>query len=67
MAAILTCNSAAARGRPVRPRKSPTGAGLEGDQHMHCLPTPADRPPTSPDWIYEIKHDGFRVIARAHG
>src|SRR6266550_3957838 len=34
---------------------------------MHCLPTPVDRPPTAPDWIYEIKHDGFRVIARKDG
>jgi ATP-dependent DNA ligase len=29
-----------------------------------CLPTKAPRPPSGPDWLHEIKHDGFRVIAR---
>ncbi len=29
-----------------------------------CLPSPADRPPTGPDWLHEIKHDGFRIMAR---
>ena len=24
-----------------------------------CLPSAADRPPKVPDWIHEIKHDGF--------
>jgi hypothetical protein len=23
-----------------------------------CLPSPADRPPTGPEWVHEIKHDG---------
>jgi bifunctional non-homologous end joining protein LigD len=32
-----------------------------------CLPTKAPRPPTGPDWLHEIKHDGFRVIARKMG
>jgi bifunctional non-homologous end joining protein LigD len=29
-----------------------------------CFPSPADRPPSSPDWIHEIKHDGYRLMAR---
>ena len=29
-----------------------------------CLPSPAKLPPSGPDWIYEIKHDGFRIMAR---
>ena len=29
-----------------------------------CLPSPAARPPAGPDWLHEIKHDGFRMIAR---
>jgi bifunctional non-homologous end joining protein LigD len=29
-----------------------------------CLPRPAKEPPAGPDWIHEIKHDGFRIIAR---
>jgi ATP-dependent DNA ligase len=32
-----------------------------------CLPRPAKEPPAGPDWIHEIKHDGFRVIARRDG
>jgi ATP-dependent DNA ligase len=29
-----------------------------------CLPSPAKVPPSSPGWIHEIKHDGFRIMAR---
>jgi bifunctional non-homologous end joining protein LigD len=32
-----------------------------------CLPSPAKEPPVGPDWIHEIKHDGFRIIARRNG
>ena len=32
-----------------------------------CLPTKALRPPSGELWLYEIKHDGFRVIARKDG
>ena len=29
-----------------------------------CLPRPAKEPPAGPGWIREIKHDGFRILAR---
>jgi bifunctional non-homologous end joining protein LigD len=29
-----------------------------------CLPSPGERPPTGPDWVHEIKHDGYRLMAR---
>ncbi|MGB6468668.1 MAG: ATP-dependent DNA ligase, partial [Xanthobacteraceae bacterium] len=29
-----------------------------------CLPSPAKRPPAGSNWIHEIKHDGFRIMAR---
>jgi bifunctional non-homologous end joining protein LigD len=32
-----------------------------------CLPTKAERLPSGGEWLHEIKHDGFRVIARKHG
>jgi bifunctional non-homologous end joining protein LigD len=32
-----------------------------------CLPSPAERPPTGPNWIHEIKHDGYRMMARRDG
>ena len=31
---------------------------------LPCLPRPAQQPPKGPGWIHEIKHDGFRIIAR---
>jgi ATP-dependent DNA ligase len=32
-----------------------------------CLPTKAKEPPCGGAWLHEIKHDGFRVIARKQG
>jgi bifunctional non-homologous end joining protein LigD len=29
-----------------------------------CIPTRATKPPVGPQWIPEIKHDGYRLIAR---
>jgi len=32
-----------------------------------CLPIKAKIPPSGEAWLHEIKHDGFRVIARKDG
>jgi bifunctional non-homologous end joining protein LigD len=32
-----------------------------------CLPTKTDKLPSGGEWLHEIKHDGFRVIARKKG
>ena len=32
-----------------------------------CLPSKAPHPPSGDSWVHEIKHDGFRVIARKDG
>src|SRR5256886_17694996 len=32
-----------------------------------CLPTKTDKLPSGSEWLHEIKHDGFRVIARKNG
>jgi ATP-dependent DNA ligase len=32
-----------------------------------CLPSSAPQPPSGEDWVHEIKHDGFRLIARKSG
>jgi len=32
-----------------------------------CLPTKADSPPSGSVWLHEIKHDGFRLVARKDG
>jgi bifunctional non-homologous end joining protein LigD len=29
-----------------------------------CLPTRVDKPPVGLGWVHEIKHDGYRLIAR---
>jgi len=29
-----------------------------------CLPSSAKVPPSGPGWVHEIKHDGFRILAR---
>ena len=45
----------------LRPRTLPTGFVPP------CLPTSARQPSSGPEWVIEIKHDGFRVIARKEG
>jgi bifunctional non-homologous end joining protein LigD len=30
-------------------------------------PIKASKPPSSPDWVHEIKHDGYRIIVRRDG
>jgi bifunctional non-homologous end joining protein LigD len=32
-----------------------------------CQPTPAHEPPSGPGWIYEIKHNSYRMMARRDG
>jgi bifunctional non-homologous end joining protein LigD len=29
-----------------------------------CLPSAAECPPSGPEWVHEIKHDGYRLMAR---
>jgi ATP-dependent DNA ligase len=45
----------------ARPRALPTSFIAP------CLPTKADTLPSGEMWLHEIKHDGFRVIARKDG
>jgi hypothetical protein len=45
----------------LRPRALPAGFIAP------CLPTSAPQPPSGEPWLHEIKHDGFRVIARKDG
>jgi hypothetical protein len=46
---------------PLRMRSSePMSAFIEP-----CLPSPADKPPSGSNWIHEIKHDGYRLMARS--
>jgi ATP-dependent DNA ligase len=29
-----------------------------------CLPSSAKTPPAGPNWLHEIKHDGFHILPR---
>jgi bifunctional non-homologous end joining protein LigD len=31
------------------------------------IPTRAAKPPAGPDWVHEIKYDGYRLIVRHDG
>jgi bifunctional non-homologous end joining protein LigD len=44
-----------------RPRSLPAGFIAP------CLPSSAPQAPCGQEWLHEIKHDGFRVIARKDG
>src|SRR3954471_12653445 len=47
--------------RPARSRRSPPGFIAP------CIPTLAKVAPSGPIWVHEIKHDGYRIIARKDG
>jgi bifunctional non-homologous end joining protein LigD len=32
-----------------------------------CLPTTATTVPTGPEWLHELKHDGFRLLIHRDG
>jgi ATP-dependent DNA ligase len=38
--------------------------GRTGGLIEPCLPSPAKAPPSGPEWLHEIKHDGFRILAQ---
>jgi ATP-dependent DNA ligase len=50
---------------------TPILAGMLSPTHLTpagfiepCLPSPAEHPPAGPEWVHEIKHDGYRLMAR---
>ena len=43
---------------------SPTDSPLKSSFVPPCLPSRSAAPPSGSDWIHEIKHDGFRIMAR---
>jgi bifunctional non-homologous end joining protein LigD len=58
---------------PARPRKSrpasPKGSreAAPPEQQAPQLATLVSEPPVGPDWISEIKFDGYRMLCRKHG
>jgi ATP-dependent DNA ligase len=39
-------------------------AGEAARSYRTLHPTRATKPPVGPQWIHEVKHDGYRLIAR---
>ena len=40
---------------------APTGSSTPASRPL------AAKPPSGPDWVHEIKHDGYRLIVRRDG
>ena len=47
---------------PSRSRSSPPAGFIRP-----CQPRLVDHPPAGPNWLHEVKHDGYRIIARKEG
>ena len=56
---VQTATLDSVRRSPIFPATMPVLRFIEP-----CLPSPADRPPSGSNWIHEIKHDGYRLMAR---
>jgi bifunctional non-homologous end joining protein LigD len=47
---------------PARFRRDPPAGFI-----LPCRPTFVAAPPAGPGWLHEMKHDGFRILARKQG
>jgi bifunctional non-homologous end joining protein LigD len=47
------------RTSPARSRRSPPAGFI-----IPAQPTLVAKPPTGPEWVHEVKHDGYRLLAR---
>src|SRR5438067_13864160 len=36
-------------------------------KYQPCIPTRGTKVPAGPDWLHEIKHDGYRLIVQREG
>jgi len=48
---------------PARPIYPP----MPTSKFPPCIPTRGTKVPSGPDWIHEIKHDGYRLIVQREG
>ena len=46
----------------VSPRRDPPAGFVQP-----CRPTLVRDPPAGPGWLHEMKHDGYRIVARKQG
>jgi bifunctional non-homologous end joining protein LigD len=50
------------RSSPARSRRTPPAGFIRP-----ARPLLVARPPSGPDWVHEVKHDGYRLLARKEG
>ena len=50
------------RNSPGRFRRTPPAGFI-----LPCQPRLVDKPPTGAGWLHEVKHDGYRILARKDG
>ena len=50
------------RTSPARSRRAPPAGFI-----LPCQPFLVARPPAGPGWLHEVKHDGYRIVARKQG
>jgi ATP-dependent DNA ligase len=50
-----------------RTRIPPRSLYLTGMKFEPCIPTRGTKVPAGPDWIHEIKYDGYRLIVVRDG
>src|SRR5215208_920688 len=36
-------------------------------EYLPCIPTRGTKVPAGPDWLHEVKHDGYRLIVQRDG
>jgi bifunctional non-homologous end joining protein LigD len=63
MRAIAETTRGAGFGKSLLARFSPLHGVLAGFIHP-CQPTLVANPPVGPGWLHEVKHDGYRLLAR---
>jgi bifunctional non-homologous end joining protein LigD len=60
-------NAAETSGSGIERRISPQIAYLSGMPFDFCLPTKATNVPHTPDWLHEVKYDGYRLRLERDG
>src|SRR3954471_14175509 len=40
---------------------------LRKREYQPCIPTRGTKVPAGPDWLHEIKHDGYRLLVQREG
>jgi bifunctional non-homologous end joining protein LigD len=41
--------------------------GMPSSKFQPCIPMKGTKVPAGPDWLHEVKHDGFRMIVQRDG